>query len=301
MYIILVKTNIIVKKNFNPKFMTKLMTFDQAEKDIIDYIKQTRLKKGITQKQLADMANISLSLIGTAESYKNKYSKSTIKKLFKALNINIEDTKVLSENKFQAIDKVADLLTVTRIDLSPGITFKQKLEFMVSDRFIDTTKDINELQFKCKSKLLVDERQFYDTFLEDFKINGHNYYAVVINDDSLIPTAFKGDYLIIRYLDNFNYSDFFIKEDRKGHQIPKLFILEKPNNDKLVRYIKIIHDYTYKKNLFYAFLYLSERYETDKYARLVSVDFYFKKEDIRIIGEVIAVVNTKPRIKLFNN
>ena len=78
----------------------------------------------------------------------------------------------------------------------------------------------------------------------------------------------------------------------------------KPDNDKLdklVRYVKIIHDYSYKHSLFYAFLYLSERYETDKYARLVDNDFYFKNGDIRIVGEVIAVIKTRPTVKSFND
>ncbi len=270
--------------------MTKLITLNQSDKDIINYIRQIRIKKGITQKQLAAAAGISLSVIGTSESYKQKYSKSTIKKLFKVLDLEPIGKKEL-------IEKVL----TPEIDLFPLTTPNRKIKLLISDRFIDNDNDLDFLQYRNKGSVLIDERQFYDPFLEDFKINSQNYYAVVINDDSLIPTAFKGDYLIIRYLGNFDYSDFLIKEDRKGHQIPKLFILVNPDNDKLVRYIKIIHDYSYKKNLFYAFLYLSEIYETDKYARLVSSDFYFKKEDIRIIGEVIAVVNTKPRIKFFND
>jgi transcriptional regulator with XRE-family HTH domain len=284
--------------------MTKLMTFNQENKDIIDYIKQERIKKGITQKQLAEMAGVSLSLIGTTESYKNKYSKSTIKKIFKALDLNIKDANIFPENKSQAIDNVIDLLTVIRIDLSPGIPLKQKLEFMISDRFIDNAKDINELQFKTKGKLLINEREFFDPFIEDFKKNNQDYYAVVINDDSLLPIALKGDYLIIKYLYNFDYSDFFIKKERQGITIPKLFILAKPDNDKLdklVRYVKIIHDYSYKHSLFYAFLYLSERYEADKYARLVGSDFYFKNRDIRIVGEVIAVIKPRPTVKSFND
>ncbi|RZD14324.1 MAG: XRE family transcriptional regulator [Candidatus Acidulodesulfobacterium ferriphilum] len=271
--------------------MTKLIALEQIDKDIIDYIKRARIKKGITQVQLAEMANITRSLIGLAESYQQKYSNSTIKKIFKALEIKISKEKEL----------IGKVLT-PEIDLFPETPPKYKLKLLISDRFIDNDKDLDFLQFRNKGNLLVDERKFYDPFREDFKTNGHNYYAVVINDDSLIPTAFAGDYLIIRYLDNFDYSDFFIKEVRKGHQIPKkLFILEKPNNDKLVRYIEIIHDYTYKKNLFYAFLYVNENYETAKYIRLVYDDFYFKKEDIRIIGEVIAAIKPRPTVKNFDN
>lgn len=291
--------------------MTELLTIDQTEKNIIDYIKQARLKKGITQKQLAEIAGISTSLINLSEIYRRKYSKSTKQKLFKALDIDITDIKKISyknifdrlnENKesSQGIDKYLDLLIGQTFDLFPDISLKYKLKFLISDRFIDNAKDINNLQFSNKGNLLIDERQFYDSFREDFKINGQNYYAVILNDDSLVPVAFKGDYLIIKYLDNFNYSDFFIKEDRKEYQIPKLFILENPNNDKLVRYIKIIHDYTYKKNLFYAFLYLSEKYETDKYARLVGSDFYFKQDEIKIIGEVIAAIKSRPTVISFN-
>ena len=36
-------------------------------KFFIEYIKQARIKKGITQKQLAEMAGVSLSLIGTTD------------------------------------------------------------------------------------------------------------------------------------------------------------------------------------------------------------------------------------------
>ena len=53
----------------------------------IEYIKQARIKKGMTQQQLADLANISKPLIGKAESYKQKYSETAIKKIFKALDL----------------------------------------------------------------------------------------------------------------------------------------------------------------------------------------------------------------------
>ena len=57
------------------------------DKFFIEYIKQARIKKGITQTRLAEMAGISLSVIGTSESYRQKYSNFAIKKLLKALDL----------------------------------------------------------------------------------------------------------------------------------------------------------------------------------------------------------------------
>ena len=54
---------------------------------IIDYIKQARIAKGLTQTQLAKVAGISLSVIGTSESYRQKYSNFAITKLLKALDL----------------------------------------------------------------------------------------------------------------------------------------------------------------------------------------------------------------------
>ena len=269
--------------------MTKLIKLDQSDKNIIDYIKQARIKKNITQKQLAEMSGISLSVIGTTETYKQKYSYSTIKKLFKALEL--EPTKEMN-----AIEKIS----LMEIDLFPETPPKYKIKLPISDRFIDNDKDLDFLQLKNKGNLIIDERQFFEPFREDFKINSQNYYAIIINDDSLIPTTFNGDYLIIKYLDNFNYANFLIKEERAGTPIPKMYVLAKHSNI-VVRYIKIIHNSSYDKNLFYAFLYLSEIYDTDKYARLVSADFYFKEGEFKIIGEVIASIRPKPTVISFNN
>lgn len=268
--------------------MTKLIKLDQADKDIIDYIKTERIKKGITQTRLAEMAGINLSVIGGAESYRQKYGNLTLKKLLKTLDLEPPEETGLTEK-----------ITSQQIDLFPYAPSKFKIKLLISDKFIDNIEDLKLLHFKNKGKLLINEREFSDPFIEDFKKNSQDYYAVVINDDSLLPIALKGDYLIIKYLYNFNYSDLRIKLSRKGVIIPKMFVLAKPDGNKLIRYVNIIYDSSYKENLFYAFLYLSEKNGTDKYAHIGS-DFYFKENEIKIIGEVIAAIPLTPEVKLIN-
>ncbi|MHB1697762.1 MAG: helix-turn-helix domain-containing protein [bacterium] len=98
--------------------------------DIIDYIKQARLKKGITQKQLAEMAGVSKSLIGTAESYQQKYSKSTVKKLFNILALEPIREKELIKNNYDYY------IVSQRKMLAVEMDFLRSLHKQIEDKII---------------------------------------------------------------------------------------------------------------------------------------------------------------------
>lgn len=259
--------------------MTKLLTLSQADKDIIDYIKQARIKKNITQTQLAEMLNIARSLIGNAESYKQKYSNLTIRKLLKALEL--EPIK-----EWGVIEKVSS----TEIDLYPMLSPNYKIKLLLSDKFIDNNEDLNILQLKNKGSILIDNRTL--SLHNNSELDNKKYYAVIINDDSMIPIAFKGDYLIIKF-DKLAHDNFLLTEKR--HSQPKLFILKSSDNNILIRHIKTLSDDKYNY-IYYAFLYSDEE---SLFNCRVFGEFYFKKGKYKIIGEVIAVIRTEPRLIKF--
>ena len=180
--------------------MPKLIKLEQVDKDIIDYIKQARIAKGLTQTKLAKVAGISLSVIGTSESYRQKYSNFAIKKLLKALDLEPPEEKGFTEK-----------ISSGKIDLFPYSPPADKIKLLISDKFIDNPEDITILQFKNKGSILVDKRGLSKDLLNDFNKYNQNYYAVIINDDSIIPVARKGDYLIIKF-DKFAHDNFLITE-----------------------------------------------------------------------------------------
>ena len=60
------------------------------EQEVIDNIRKIRKKKGITQEQLAEACNTSVSYIGLMETYKNIPKLSTIEKIAKVLNVPVQ-------------------------------------------------------------------------------------------------------------------------------------------------------------------------------------------------------------------
>ena len=145
------------------------------------------------------------------------------------------------------------------------------------------------LQYRNKGSVLIDKKEISDSFLADFESDSKKYYAVVINDNSMVPIVSKGDYLVIKF-DKLAHSNFLITE--KTFPPPGLFILKNSNGDILIRHIKTIGDDKYNY-IYYAFLYMDEE---SLFNRRTFGEFYFRKGEYKIIGEVIITIRTKPRI-----
>ena len=269
--------------------MTNLINFNQSEKEIIDYIKQIRLKKGITQQQLADLANISKPLIGKAESYKQKYSETAIKKIFKALNIELPKKPYIT-----------DKFATRKIDLFVGSLKENKISISISDNFIENTNSLKELQFTNKGALLIDGRELFEPFKEDFQSNSQDYYAVILNDDSLVPFALKGDYLILKFREK-----YFFLSDKFDDSRMKMYLIEDFDKKKVFRYIKSVYNFPSWSNkkserLLYAFYAYHMPNNVVGAPIHVVGDFYFREKDgIKIIGEVVAAIKPKVMVTRF--
>ena len=269
--------------------MTKLITLDPKEKEIIDYIKGVRLKKGITQDKLANMAKVSRSLINLSEIYTQKYSKKTLKKLFNSLGLEPPKEEGLAD-KFDSIE----------VDLFPGVLKSQKTKIILSDNLIENIDSLKELQFTNKGALLIDGRELFEPFKEDFQSNSQDYYAVILNDDSLVPFALKGDYLILKFRDKYFFSSNKFDDSRM-----KMYLIEDFDKKKVFRYIKSVYNFpswSNKKNerLLYAFYAYHMPNNVVGAPIHVVGDFYFREKDgIKIIGEVVAAIKPKVMVTRF--
>jgi len=85
----------------------------------VEYIRQVRLKMGITQRELASMADVSSSLINQIESGRCKPSYETARRIFEAFN-NLEEKASLKAGEIcsQGILSLQPIELVTRaVDL----------------------------------------------------------------------------------------------------------------------------------------------------------------------------------------
>ena len=87
------------------------------KKELGAKIKRLRQKRGLTQDQLAEMANISIRTLGGIEVGKNFMTAETMEKLSKCLNFpvyeffnaeHLQPTKELTEKIHSMIDSVKD-------------------------------------------------------------------------------------------------------------------------------------------------------------------------------------------------
>lgn len=87
------------------------------KKELGSKIKHLRQKKGITQEQLAEMADISLRTLGGIEIGKNFMTAETMGKIIKCLDItlpelfdaeHLQPTKVLVQDLHEMINSIKD-------------------------------------------------------------------------------------------------------------------------------------------------------------------------------------------------
>ncbi|MBQ8459338.1 helix-turn-helix transcriptional regulator [bacterium] len=87
------------------------------KKELGAKIKRLRQKKGITQEQLAEMANISTRTLGGIEIGENFMTAQTMEKILECLGVNISElfnaehlqtTKILVEELHSMINNVRD-------------------------------------------------------------------------------------------------------------------------------------------------------------------------------------------------
>lgn len=87
------------------------------KKELGNKIKHLRQKKGITQEQLAEMANISTRTLGGIEIGKNFMTAETMEKIVKCLEISLSElfdaehfqpTKVLVQDLHDMINSIKD-------------------------------------------------------------------------------------------------------------------------------------------------------------------------------------------------
>ncbi len=253
--------------------MTKTIALTVDDKSIIDYIKKERKRLKITQEQLAEKLQLSKSLINMAETYRHKYSDLTLKKIYQVLDL----TPIEKEIK--------DKISTYEIDLSPMVQSNRKIKFKISDKIIDNIIDLKNIPLKRKEDLLLEKDRFPDYFIKDFNENSQNYYVVMIDDDYLKPLIESGFYLIIKYIENNNElpdSPFYI------------LVLEDSKKEILIRYVKIIKNYIAKDKIFYAYLFdMPETQVKDNIwgIHYTKDDFYFKENEIKIIGYVLCAIN----------
>lgn len=265
-------------KYFKKSSMTKLITTDPNDKIIIDYIKKVRLAKNITQDQLAKIAGVSKSLIGQTETYQRKYSSSTLEKIFKALNIELP-----REQENLEFNKLIKSITTNKVIIGLA-TIKEWLQFYVSDRFISDSENMFKLQFKSKKELVIGKDHFSNHFLDDFNKNNQKYYAVIINDDSLMPIAHKGNYIIIKFIENSNIPVLNKK--------PLILVFEDLNNNNFVKHVKIIRNRD--ENFIYVFDLIPS--VNNHFPCSLENDYYFKEGELKIIGQVVCIIDPNPKV-----
>lgn len=248
----------------------------ELEKEFIKSMKTIRIAKNLSQDELAKKAGVSRLSIILLENQQRKPSEKLINKLVNTLSneyLNKLAKNIISESQNN-----------NEIDYS-GYEFKP---VPISDKIITSKEDINNIGNKTATVFIPGQIASRISLLKDV-------YAYKMPDNSMSPEFKKGDFVIIKYVNNlkpeevdeFNRNDFFVALNcgliRKIHKI-----IYHENNTfetfKTMTFLIPLDD-------------SSVETEFSDYGRLEDYNFIDnrtfllnKKSDIKICGIVIAKV-----------
>lgn len=120
----------------------------------LEYIKQARMRLGITQKKLAALTSISSSMINQIESGRCKPSYDTARKIFEALLTMEEKTslkagdicnkKVISVQKYESLTTAISKLRTNSISQIPVFDGSKVIGIISEDGLAKNMSELNE-------------------------------------------------------------------------------------------------------------------------------------------------------------
>ena len=246
----------------------------ELEKEFIKKIKEVRISKNISQADLANKTDVSRLTIVEFENFKRKPSDKLLKKF-----INIFNDEYLN--------KLSNSIKQEREDQEKNIDYSG-YEFKpvpISNEIITSKTDIKNL---TNNKAVV----FIPGKIAEVISKMKDVYAYKMPDNSMSPEFKKGDFAIIKYIENIKPKDI---EDFN------LIDFTVALSNRLIRKIKKIlyFDSSFEKNKTITFLVplLDESVETEytNYGKFEDYNYidnrtYTLSSNLKICGVVIAKV-----------
>lgn len=186
-------------------------------------LKKARVKRGLTQQELANLIETSKSVISGYENGKNDPARSVLLKLSKSLGVSLnylmgwedENEKPILENipGIIPIKKLKKIPILGTIACGEPIFAEENYEgyFM-----LDTNLPVADFVLKAKGDSMV-EANIFDGDLVFFKkqsdVDNGDIAAVIIDDEATLKKIYKNESNLILQPCNSNYVPIVLSED----------------------------------------------------------------------------------------